>query len=249
MLSGKFGEASNRVVVEEFLKGIELSVFVVTDGTTYRLLPEAKDYKRAGEGDTGQNTGGMGAVSPVPFADKVFMKKVEERIIIPTILGLKEEGIRYQGFIFFGLMNVDGNPYVIEYNVRLGDPESEVILPRLENDIVQLFVAMATGKLREETIRISSDVVATVMLVSGGYPGVYRKGFEISGLDEVRGSMVFHAGTAMLNGKVVTSGGRVLAVSSSGRTMEEALEMSYANARSISFEGMYYRRDIGFDLK
>lgn len=249
MLSGKFGEASNRVVVEEFLKGIELSVFVVTDGTTYRLLPEAKDYKRAGEGDTGQNTGGMGAVSPVPFADKVFMKKVEERIIIPTILGLKEEGIRYQGFIFFGLMNVDGNPYVIEYNVRLGDPESEVILPRLENDIVQLFEAMATGKLREETIRISSDVVATVMLVSGGYPGVYRKGFEISGLDEVRGSMVFHAGTAMLNGKVVTSGGRVLAVSSSGRTMEEALEMSYANARSISFEGMYYRRDIGFDLK
>lgn len=249
MLSGKFGTASARVVVEEFLKGIELSVFVITDGITYRLLPEAKDYKRAGEGDTGQNTGGMGAVSPVPFADKTFMTKVEERIILPTMQGLKKEGIHYQGFIFFGLMNVDGNPYVIEYNVRLGDPESEVILPRLENDIVQLFEAVASGRLNEEKIHISPEVVTTVMLVSGGYPGTYRKGFEISGLDEVSGSIVFHAGTAMQNGKIVTSGGRVLAVSSSGRTMEEALEMSYKNARSISFEGMYYRGDIGFDLK
>lgn len=249
MLSGKFGTASAHVVVEEFLKGIELSVFVITDGTTYRLLPEAKDYKRAGEGDTGQNTGGMGAVSPVPFADKTFMAKVEERIILPTMQGLKNEGIHYHGFIFFGLMNVEGNPFVIEYNVRLGDPESEVILPRLENDIVQLFEAMASGRLNEEKIHISPHVVTTVMLVSGGYPGTYRKGFEISGLDKVNGSIVFHAGTAVHNGKVVTSGGRVLAVSSSGRTMEEALEMSYQNARSISFEGVYYRRDIGFDLK
>lgn len=249
MLSGKFGKASDRVVVEEFLRGIELSVFIITDGTTFRLLPEAKDYKRVGEGDTGQNTGGMGAVSPVPFADKAFMAKVEERIILPTLHGLKREGIHYKGFIFFGLMNVEGNPYVIEYNVRLGDPESEVILPRLENDIVELFEAVANSRLSEEKIHISSDVVTTVMLVSGGYPGAYRKGFEITGLDQVNGSIVFHAGTIMKNGKVVTSGGRVLAVSSSGKTMKEALEMSYKNARSILFEGVYYRTDIGFDLR
>lgn len=249
MLSGKFGKASDRVVVEEFLRGIELSVFIITDGTTFRLLPEAKDYKRVGEGDTGQNTGGMGAVSPVPFADKAFMAKVEERIILPTLHGLKREGIHYKGFIFFGLMNVEGNPYVIEYNVRLGDPESEVILPRLENDIVELFEAVANSRLSEEKIHISSDVVTTVMLVSGGYPGAYRKGFEITGLDQVNGSIVFHAGTTMQNGKVVTSGGRVLAVSSSGKTMKEALEMSYKNARSILFEGVYYRTDIGFDLR
>ncbi len=249
MLSGKFGKASDRVVVEEFLRGIELSVFIITDGTTFRLLPEAKDYKRVGEGDTGQNTGGMGAVSPVPFADKAFMAKVEERIILPTLHGLKREGIHYKGFIFFGLMNVEGNPYVIEYNVRLGDPESEVILPRLENDIVELFEAVANSRLSEEKIHISSDVVTTVMLVSGGYPGAYRKGFEITGLDQVNGSIVFHAGTTMQNGKIVTSGGRVLAVSSSGKTMKEALEMSYKNARSILFEGVYYRTDIGFDLR
>jgi len=249
MLSGKFGKASDRVVVEEFLRGIELSVFIITDGTTFRLLPEAKDYKRGGEGDTGQNTGGMGAVSPVPFADKAFMAKVEERIILPTLHGLKREGIHYKGFIFFGLMNVEGNPYVIEYNVRLGDPESEVILPRLENDIVELFEAVANSRLSEEKIHISSDVVTTVMLVSGGYPGAYRKGFEITGLDQVNGSIVFHAGTTMQNGKIVTSGGRVLAVSSSGKTMKEALEMSYKNARSILFEGVYYRTDIGFDLR
>ncbi len=248
MLGGKFGEASKKVVIEEYLSGIELSAFVATDGVTYKLLPEAKDYKRIGEGDSGPNTGGMGAVSPVPFATPDFMKKVEERIIRPTVEGIRKEGIGYRGFIFFGLMNCKGDPYVIEYNARLGDPESEVILPRLQSDIVDLFVAIAGKNLHNTVVTIDPRAVTTVMLASGGYPGDYEKGKEITGLDRVDGSIVFHAGTKAADGKVVTSGGRVMAVSSVGSTFREALAISNKNAALISFEKKYYRRDIGFDL-
>ncbi len=248
MLQGKFGQASKKVVIEEFMKGIELSVFVLTDGKNYAILPEAKDYKRIGEGDTGLNTGGMGAVSPVPFADEVFLRKVEERIVIPTMEGMKDEGIDYKGFLFIGLMNRDGDPYVVEYNVRMGDPEAEVVLPRIKSDLVDLMVATAGGGLSEVKVEFDSQTVTTVMLVSGGYPGSYEKGKKISGLDLVKESIAFHAGTKGADGSVVTSGGRVIAVSSFGKDMKEALEISYKNAELIDFEGKYYRRDIGFDL-
>jgi phosphoribosylamine--glycine ligase len=249
MLAGKFGKASQTVVIEEYLHGIELSVFVLTDGNSYLVLPEAKDYKRVGEGDTGLNTGGMGAVSPVPFADEVFMKKVDERIIRPTIEGLKADKIVYKGFVFIGLMNVGGDPMVIEYNVRMGDPETEVVMPRIENDIVDLFEAVAQGKLAEKSMKVSKQFCTTVMMVAGGYPGDYRKGDTITGLGNVKGSIVFHAGTKEDKGTVVTNGGRVIAVSSLGSTREEALEMSFKNAQLINFDGKYFRRDIGFDLK
>lgn len=248
MLHGKFGEASTKVVVEEHLAGIELSVFVLTDGEGYVILPSAKDYKRIGEGDTGLNTGGMGAISPVPFADDAFMKKVEERVVKPTIRGLKAEGIDYKGFIFIGLMNKDGDPYVIEYNVRMGDPESEVVLPRIKTDFVEILKATAENRLKDMKVEFDERTVATVMMVAGGYPGSYEKGKEIAGLDKVDGSVVFHAGTSTEDGKVLTNGGRVIAVSSFGETMKEALEKSYANAEKIEFEGKYFRRDIGFDL-
>jgi phosphoribosylamine--glycine ligase len=249
MLDGKFGVAGNKVVIEEFLSGIELSVFIITDGKSYKLLPEAKDYKRIGAGDTGLNTGGMGAVSPVPFADHVFMKKVITRIIDPTMKGLSEDGIIYKGFIFFGLINVNGNPFVIEYNARLGDPESEVIIPRIKSDLFDLIEGVASGSLGEKKLETDDRYVATVMLASGGYPGHYEKGKEISGLLRTENCVVFHAGTKLFDEKVITSGGRVLAISSWGKTMEEALEGSYSNARRISFDGMYFRPDIGFDLK
>ena len=248
ILSGKFGAAGQKVVVEQFLKGIELSVFIITDGISYKLLPEAKDYKRIGEGDTGLNTGGMGAVSPVPFADHIFMEKVKSRIIDPTMKGLSDDGIVYKGFIFFGLINVEGNPYVIEYNARLGDPESEVIIPRIKSDIFELIEGVANGNLAERVIETDGRFVTTVMLVSGGYPGDYVKGKPIQGLDLTKESVVFHAGTKKAEDKVVTSGGRVLAVSSWGTTMKEALEISYRNAGLLSFDGIYYRTDIGFDL-
>jgi phosphoribosylamine--glycine ligase len=248
MLHGKFGAASKKVVVEEYLSGIELSVFVLTDGEGYVILPSAKDYKRIGEGDTGLNTGGMGAVSPVPFADEAFMKKVEERIVKPTIQGLKDEGIDFMGFIFLGLMNKGGDPYVIEYNVRMGDPESEVVLPRIKTDFVEILKATAERRLTDLQVAFDDSTVTTVMLVSGGYPGAYEKGKEITGLDKVTGSVVFHAGTKEADGKVLTNGGRVLAVSSFGKDMKEALQQSYENADNIHFEGKYFRRDIGFDL-
>ena len=248
MLDGKFGAAGQKVVIEQFLKGIELSVFIITDGYSYKLLPMAKDYKRVGEGDTGLNTGGMGAVSPVPFADKDFIKKVSQRIIDPTMRGLSEDGIVYKGFIFFGLINVDGDPYVIEYNARLGDPESEVIIPRIKSDLFDLLEGVAKSDLAQRKIEIEDRYVATVMLVSGGYPGSFEKGKTVYGLDEIKNSVVFHAGTRHDAGKVVTSGGRVIAVSSWGETMKEALGTSYKNAGLIKFEGKYFRTDIGFDL-
>ena len=248
MIDGKFGNAGQKVVVEQFLKGIELSVFIITDGKSYKLLPEAKDYKRIGEKDTGLNTGGMGAVSPVPFADNDFMEKVRNRIINPTMRGLSEEGIEYKGFIFFGLINVMGDPYVIEYNARLGDPESEVIIPRIKSDLYDLIEGVANGDLAERDIEIDDRFVTTVMLVSGGYPGHYEKGKTIFGLDNTRNCVIFHAGTKISDNNVVTSGGRVLAVSSWGTTMKEALEGSYKNAELIKFENIYYRTDIGFDL-
>lgn len=248
MLEGKFGEASKKVVIEEHLKGIELSAFVVTDGDDYKLLPEAKDYKRVGEGDTGPNTGGMGAVSPVPFATKEFMAKVEQRIIKPTVEGIHKEGLVYKGFIFFGLMNCNGDPYVIEYNVRLGDPESEVILPRLQCDFVELLLATAQNKINSFNISFDPRSVATVMLVSGGYPGDYEKGKVIKNLDKVNNSIVFHAGTKAEGNKILTSGGRILAISSFGMNYEEALKISNTNAALIEFENKYYRKDIGFDL-
>lgn len=249
ILDGKFGQAGNKVVIEQFLEGIEMSAFIITDGKSYKLLPEAKDYKRIGEGDTGLNTGGMGAVSPVPFAAGSFMQKVRSRIIEPTMQGLIKDCIRYKGFIFFGLMNVNGDPYVIEYNARLGDPETEVIIPRIKSDLFELLEGVAEGNLESRNLEVDDDYVTTVMLVSGGYPGNYAKGMAISGLDEVEGSIVFHAGTKNSEGRIITSGGRVITVSSKGKTMKEALSASYLNAGKISFEGMYYRRDIGFDLQ
>ena len=249
MIEGKFGAASQKVVIEQFLKGVELSVFIITDGQSYKLLPEAKDYKRIGAGDTGLNTGGMGAVSPVPFADTTFMGKVISRIIDPTMRGLSEEGIIYKGFIFFGLINMDGDPYVIEYNARLGDPESEVIIPRIKSDLFDLIEGVANGNLAEKNLETDNRYVTTVMLASGGYPGHYEKGMVIEGLDNTDDCVVFHAGTKLADGSVLTSGGRVLAVSSWGRNMQEALDGSYRNAARINFEDMYYRPDIGFDLK
>ncbi len=248
ILDGKFDSAGKKVVVEQFLKGIELSVFIITDGKSWKLLPEAKDYKRIGVGDTGLNTGGMGGVSPVPFADKAFMTKVRNRIIEPTIKGLSEEGIIYRGFLFFGLINVDEDPYVIEYNVRLGDPESEVIIPRISSDLFELIEGVAEGNLSERVLETDNRFVTTVMIVSGGYPGNYNKGKEISGLSKTQDCVVFHAGTGMEDDRIITSGGRVLAVSSWGISLKEALEGSYRNAALISFDGMYYRKDIGFDL-
>ena len=244
----KFGDAGNTVVIEEFLPGIEVSVFVLTDSVSYLVLPEAKDYKRIGEGDSGLNTGGMGAVSPVPFADETFMHKVEERIIKPTIRGLQEEKIKYKGFIFIGLMNVKGEPYVIEYNARMGDPETEAVLPRIKNDIVELFRAVAEEKLSDHTIDVDNRTAVTVMLVSGGYPGDYEKGKLISGMDAVDGGLVFHAGTSLKNEILVTSGGRVIAVTSLGNSIGEAIQSAMKNAEAIQFEKKYYRRDIGKDL-
>jgi phosphoribosylamine--glycine ligase len=248
ILRGKFGSAGQKVVIEQFLKGIELSVFVITDGTSYKLLPEAKDYKRIGEGDTGLNTGGMGAISPVPFADHIFMEKVKGRIIEPTMKGLSEDDIVYKGFIFFGLINVEGDPYVIEYNARLGDPESEVIIPRIKSDFFDLIEGVAEGNLAEKIIEIDDRFVTTIMLVSGGYPGDYEKGKPITGLEFVTGSVVFHSGTKKAENHVVTSGGRVLAVTSWGASMRKALNTSYRNAGLINFEGISCRKDIGFDL-
>jgi len=248
IINGKFGNAGLKVVIEQFLKGIELSVFIITDGKSYKLLPEAKDYKRVGEGDTGLNTGGMGAVSPVPFAGIEFMEKVKVRIIEPTIQGLRDEGIEYKGFIFFGLINVKGDPYVIEYNARLGDPESEAVIPRIKSDLFDLIEGVAKGDLEKRDLVIDDRYVTTVMLVSGGYPGHYEKGYEISGLENTEQCILFHSGTKNAGKKVVTSGGRVMAVSSWGKTMKEALAGSYRNAKSVSFRDMYFRKDIGFDL-
>ncbi|OPZ25925.1 MAG: Phosphoribosylamine--glycine ligase [Bacteroidetes bacterium ADurb.BinA174] len=249
MLNGMFGVASNKVVIEEFLKGIECSVFVLTDGKSYKILPVAKDYKRIGEGDTGLNTGGMGAVSPVSFVDAEFMEKVERQIVLPTVNGIRKEKIDYKGFIFLGLINVDGEPKVIEYNVRMGDPETEVVLPLVKSDLLDLFIGVFTETLESKTLEIDDRFAATVMMVSGGYPGNYEKGKVISGIKQIKDSIVFHAGTLLNDDNVVTSGGRVLAVTSYGQTMNDALENSYKNIEKISFENSYYRRDIGFDLR
>ena len=245
---GKFGKSGEKVVIEEFLKGIELSVFVLTDGKNYKILPEAKDYKRIGESDTGLNTGGMGAISPVPFADATFMNKVEERIVKPTISGLAKENIRYTGFIFIGLMNVNGNPIVIEYNCRMGDPETEAVLPRIKTDFAALMQATGNGSLNEISLEVDPRTAATIVMVSGGYPGTFEKGYEIKNLDKVENTLVFHAGTKGTNGHVVTNGGRVLALTSLADNLQEALNKSYAAAKTINYDYVYYRKDIGRDL-
>lgn len=248
LVNAKFGAASSKVVIEEFLDGIELSCFVLTDGKNYKLLPTAKDYKRIGEGDTGLNTGGMGAVSPVPFADAVLMEKIESRIVKPTVAGLQQDGIEYKGFVFIGLIIVKGEPMVIEYNVRMGDPETEVVMPRIQSDLVALFQAVAEQKLDEVTLTIDPRSATTIMVVSGGYPEEYDKGFAISGIENITDSLVFHAGTKLENGQVVTNGGRVLAVTSFGTTYHEAIKKSYQNINKLHFDKMYFRKDIGFDL-
>ena len=248
LVDAKFGDASSRVVIEEYLSGIELSVFVLTDGLHYKILPAAKDYKRIGEGDTGLNTGGMGAVSPVPFADETFLKRVEEEVVIPTIEGIKAEEMNYKGFVFIGLMNVDGAPKVIEYNVRMGDPETEVVLPRIKSDLMDLFEGVAEKNLQTREFEVDERTATTVILVSGGYPEAYEKGKEISGLENTSDSIIFHAGTKVDSEKVVTSGGRVIAVTSYGDNIEEALNKSYKNADIIKFDKMNFRKDIGQDL-
>lgn len=249
LVDKKFGAASARVVIEEYLQGIELSVFVLTDGISYKILPEAKDYKRIGEGDTGPNTGGMGAVSPVPFADKGFMQKVEQNVIIPTVEGLRKENIPYKGFIFFGLMNVKGEPYVIEYNARMGDPETEVVLPRIKTDFVELLTAAAKSELSSVNMEFEERAATTVMLVAGGYPDAYKKGHQISGLSQLEEIIPFHAGTTIKDGQVVTNGGRVIALTALADNWEQALSKSLAAAEKVTWEGRYFRRDIGFDLK
>lgn len=248
LLDAKFGQASNKVVIEEFLSGIELSCFVLSDGKSYKILPTAKDYKRIGEGDKGLNTGGMGAVSPVPFVDNSFMEKIENRIVKPTIEGLKNENIEYKGFIFIGLIKVGDDPFVIEYNVRMGDPETEVVLPRIQTDLVEIFKSVGNQTLDQQSVLVTEQSAVTVMMVSGGYPENYQKGKEISGLEAVSGSIVFHAGTCEKQGKILTEGGRVLAVTSFGNDFKEALKTSYKNIEKIHFENHYYRKDIGFDL-
>ena len=248
LIDKKFGSASATVVIEEFLDGIELSVFVLTDGDSYKVLPTAKDYKRIGEGDTGLNTGGMGAISPVPFASKEFMDKIEQRIVKPTVEGLKKDNMPYKGFIFIGLIKVGEDPKVIEYNVRMGDPETEVVLPRIKNDLVELLQAVANEKLSEVELQLDDRTATTVMTVSGGYPGSYEKEKEIKGIESIEDSLVFHAGTTIKNGKVVTNGGRVLAITSFGSDFKSALSKSYHNVEKLSFEGMNYRKDLGFDL-
>ncbi|MEX0997223.1 MAG: phosphoribosylamine--glycine ligase [Flavobacteriaceae bacterium] len=248
LVEEKFGAASKTVVIEQFLKGIELSVFVLTDGKNYKILPTAKDYKRIGEGDTGLNTGGMGAISPVPFADEVLMQKIEEKIVKPTIAGIQKRNMNYKGFVFIGLIKVEDEPYVIEYNVRMGDPETEVVLPRIKSDLVSLLKATSNQSLDKEELIIDEKAATTVMLVSGGYPEGYEKGKEISGIEQVEGSVIFHAGTTEKEGKIVTNGGRVLAVTTLNKNWREALEKSYVNAQKINFEGKYFRKDIGFDL-
>jgi phosphoribosylamine--glycine ligase len=249
MLEGKFGDASAKVVIEEFLHGIECSVFVLTNGKNYKVLPVAKDYKRIGEGDTGLNTGGMGSISPVDFADEAFLQKVEQRIVQPTIKGLQQRSIDYQGFIFIGLMNVNGDPFVVEYNVRMGDPETEVVIPRIKSDFLELLKATAENRLDEVELKIDQRYATSVMLVSGGYPEAYEKGKPITGFQHIRNALVFHAGTRIQEGKAITSGGRVLAVTAFGKSMKEALNISYENAELINFDKKYYRKDIGFDLK
>ena len=248
LVDAKFGNASSKVVIEEFLDGIELSCFVLTDGKNYKILPTAKDYKRIGEGDTGLNTGGMGAVSPVPFADAVILEKIETRIVKPTIQGLQNDNIDYKGFVFIGLINVKGEPMVIEYNVRMGDPETEVVMPRLKSDLVEIFEAISKQELDKITLEIDERSATTIMVVSGGYPEDYEKGKEISGLELIEDSIVFHAGTKLENGKVVSNGGRVLAVTSYGNSFEEAIKKSYQNINKLHFDKMNYRKDIGFDL-
>ncbi|MBS9461257.1 phosphoribosylamine--glycine ligase [Flagellimonas sp. 389] len=248
LVDSKFGSASATVVIEEFLDGIELSCFVLTDGTNYKILPTAKDYKRIGEGDTGLNTGGMGAISPVPFADDAFMQLIEQQIVKPTVEGLKKDNLPYVGFIFIGLIKVGDIPKVIEYNVRMGDPETEVVMPRIKTDVVDILVAMANGKLDEINLEIDERTATTVMAVSGGYPEAYEKGKEISGIENIKDSMVFHAGTKSNNEKIVTNGGRVIAVTSFGKDFQEALQKSYQNIEKLHFDGMYYRKDLGFDL-
>ncbi|TMM58934.1 phosphoribosylamine--glycine ligase [Maribacter algarum] len=248
LVDAKFGNASATVVIEEFLAGIELSVFVLTDGKGYKVLPTAKDYKRIGEGDTGLNTGGMGAISPVPFADKEFMEKIRERVVIPTVEGLKKDNLPYKGFVFIGLIKVGDDPFVIEYNVRLGDPETEVVIPRIKNDLVEVFEAVANQSLDAIDLELDERTATTVMLVSGGYPEAYEKGKEMTGYDQIDDSLVFHAGTILKDGKVVTNGGRVMAVTSYGTDFKEALKKSYANIEKVRFDKMNYRKDIGFDL-